>query len=326
VLLKGPIGFVLPAAALAAHLLAEGEWPAAWEWRDWLALARRLGLWWGVPLVVAVALPWFVAADVDTDGELFRVFVWRHNVERGLGGGPLRTNPWWFYGPQFVGDFLPWSPLVIGTAAWAWRRGWLRDDPLARFGLAWFAGVFFVLSCASFKRGDYLLPAYPGAALFLGCVATRAAERLRRGWVFDRLVPAVCAGAMVLFWAVRVGWTLPAQEPFRDYRPLAAVVRRVAPAPEEVVFFRTEAHALAFRVGRPLAVLVEWSDLEARLGRPGPHHVVTPPETAAECRGRLPGLGWEEVAGTVALAGGAHERPLLLLRAERPPGFAAAVP
>jgi 4-amino-4-deoxy-L-arabinose transferase-like glycosyltransferase len=325
VLFKGPVGLVLPAATVAAHLLAEGEWPAAWEGRAWLRLVRRLGAWWGLPLVVLLTLPWFVAADEDTGGELFRVFFWRHNVERALGGGPLRSNPWWFYGPQFVADFLPWSPLVIAAAVWARRRGLTGDDPLARFGLAWFIGVFTVLSCARFKRADYLLPAYPGAALFLGCVATRLARSWRRGWVLDRLVPATLAGAMAVVWAVRVTVMLPAEEPFRNYRPLAAVIRREAPPPAEIVFFRTEAHALAFRVGRPLAVLVEWTELARRLDGPGPHYVVTPPETARECR-RLPGLSWEEVSGTTALAGGAHERPLVLLRAVRASGYASTQP
>jgi 4-amino-4-deoxy-L-arabinose transferase-like glycosyltransferase len=326
VLLKGPVGFLLPVAALAAYLVGEGEWPAAWEVRDWLALARRLGLRWGLPLVLVLTLPWFVAADEDTDGELFRVFFWYHNVARAIGGGHLRSNPWWFYGPQFFVDFLPWSPLVIGSAYWVRRRGLLRDDPLARFGLAWFLGVFTLLSCARFKRADYLLPAYPGAAVFLACVATRVARDWRRGRVVDQLIPAVLILVMVAVWTVRLEVKLPAEEPYRDYRPLAAIVRREAPAPAEVVFFRTEAHALAFRVGRPLVVLVEWSDLEGRLARPGPHYVVTPPDCATECRLRLPGMSWETVSGTVELAGGAHERPILLLRAEHPSGYASTEP
>jgi 4-amino-4-deoxy-L-arabinose transferase-like glycosyltransferase len=324
VLLKGPIGIVLPAAAITAFLVGEGAWPAAWEFRDWWALVRRLGIWWGVPLVVLLTLPWFVAADEDTGGELLRVFFWRHNVERALGGGPLRSNPWWFYGPQFVVDFLPWSPFVLIAAVWGWRRGFLREDPLARLGLAWFLGVLTVLSCAGFKRADYLLPAYPGAALFLGCVAARLGER--HGWLVDRAIPAGLAIVMLVVWAVRLEITLPAQEPYRNYRPLAAVIRQAAPTPAEVVFFRTEAHALAFRVGRPLAVLVEWSDLEGRLVKPGPHYVVTPPACVAECRDRLAGLSWEPVTGTVDLAGGAHERPLVFLRVTHPDGYVSTRP
>jgi 4-amino-4-deoxy-L-arabinose transferase-like glycosyltransferase len=324
VLLKGPVGFILPVAAVTAYLIASGEWPAAWELRSWLALARRLGLWWGLPLVLSLTLPWFLAADEDTGGQLFRVFFWRHNVERALGGGPLRSNPWWFYGPQFVVDFLPWSPYVLVAAVWLWRGRIVREDPLARFGLAWFLGVAAVLSAAHFKRADYLLPAYPGAALFLACAVCRLPQR--RAWIFDRLLPGALAAVMVVVWLIRVEIRLPSEEPFRDYRPLAAVIRRVAPAPEEVVFFRTEAHALAFRVGRPLAVLVEWTDLEGRLGKAGSHYVVTPPACVAECRTRLAEVSWEVVTGTAELAGGSHERPLVLLRATRRDGYVSANP
>jgi hypothetical protein len=131
-LLKGPIGAVLPAAVVVALLVVDGEWPAVWEWAAWLALLRRLGIWWGVPLAVGLALPWFVWADVETDGALFTEFVWHHNVERGLGGSTLRAHPVWFYGPQFVGDFLPWSPLVLAGFVYAWRSGSLRRDAEVR--------------------------------------------------------------------------------------------------------------------------------------------------------------------------------------------------
>src|SRR5262249_35151805 len=102
VLLKGPVGLALPAAVIVLHLLLEGEWPACWEVRAWGRLARRLGLWWGGPLVLALTLPWFLWADSETGGEFFRVFIRHHNFERALGGSTLRANPWWFYGPQLV--------------------------------------------------------------------------------------------------------------------------------------------------------------------------------------------------------------------------------
>jgi 4-amino-4-deoxy-L-arabinose transferase-like glycosyltransferase len=325
VLLKGPIAVVLPAAVVAAHLLAEGELPPPWRPRAWVALAHELGLWWGLPLVAAVTVPCFYWLDAASGGEFGRVFFWHHNVERGLGGSSLRSNPWWFYPPQFAVDFLPWSPLLAVAAVWCWRRGYWRLDREARFGLAWFAAVLLVLSCARFKRADYLLPAYPGAALFLGCVWSDEAARRRglpRLGTALALLPAGIAVGMVLFWGVRVGWTLPAREPFRDYRAFAAEVRRRAPAPQPVYFFRTEAHALALHLGRPLAVLVQWEQLRGRLLRPGTHHVVLPPDCAAEAAGALPGVRLEEVLRNTDLSGGAHERPLVLLRARPavPPG------
>ncbi len=320
VLLKGPIGIVLPAAVIGLHAVVEG-----WLGQGLLAMPRAAlrgkGLWWGIPLVLALTLPWFLWANAHTGGEFFDVFIWKHNVERGLGGGSLRAHPWWYYGPLFVSDFLPWSPLVFLALVLAWKFRILRTDPEARLGLVWFAAVFAVLSCAGYKRSDYLLPAYPGAALFLACVGRRL-EKHWQAWVqsprafpYSILHAALCA-VMVGYWFVRATVLLPAEEPYRDYRPFAAEVRRQAPRPDAVVFFRTEAHALAFHVGRPLDVFVQWEELNARLRRPGTHYVVMPPDCADEWANNLHGVQLVEVGRNTDLAGGAHERPLVLLRAE----------
>jgi 4-amino-4-deoxy-L-arabinose transferase-like glycosyltransferase len=306
-LLKGPVGVVLPAAVVFVLRLVEGEMPRPWRLRRWARLAHELGLWWGVPLVLVVALPWFVWANAATGGELFEVFFWYHNVARGLGGGGLRGHPWYQYVGFFAVYFLPWSPLLLVAGWLTWRRRLWRGDPELRLGLVWFATVLVVLSCARFKRADYLLPAYPGAALFLGCVFVHVSRNATKACLVVLVVAA-------LVWLWRVEWQLPREEPFRDYTAFAAVVRDHAPAPEPVLFFRTEAHALAFHTGRPLATLVGWEELAERLAQPGAHHVVLPPGAAAECARRLPGVALERLA-TNHGPDGRHERPLVLLRA-----------
>jgi 4-amino-4-deoxy-L-arabinose transferase-like glycosyltransferase len=309
VLLKGPVGALLPAAVVGLHLLVEARAPRP------TSSPVPLGLWWGVPLVLALTLPWFLWANAHTGGEFFRVFLWHHNVERGLGGSSLRASPWWFYAPQFAVDFLPWTPLLLAAGVWCYRHGYWRADPDLRFGLAWFVAVLLVLSCARFKRADYLLPAYPGAALFLGCALRHRLRDAgpRRVLLYRALTPLL-AGLAVAGWVVRLEWVLPANEPLRDYRRFAAEVRGRAPRPREVVFFRTEAHALAFHVGRPLAVLVEWEELRSRLRQPGTHYVVMPAGSAGDSARFLAGLRLEEVLRNTDLSGGRHERPLVLLR------------
>ncbi len=324
-LLKGPIGVALPTAVMGLHLAVELGVPRPSRWRVWLASLRKLGVWWGVPLVAVLTIPWFVWANRVTDGAFFRVFFWHHNIERGLGGSSLRSNPWWFYGPQFVGDFLPWSLAIPLALWWSRRRGLWHSDPKARFGLVWFGAIFVVLSCSRFKRADYLLPAYPGMAVFLGCAGSDWVRRLScegRRRAISAFVWSICI--TVGIWLFRVEWQLPASEPYRDYRAFAARVRQFAPQPDEVVFFRTEAHPLAFRVGRPLAIVVEWEDLDARLRRPGAHYFVTPSNVVEECRQRLRHLRFERVADNESLSGGKHERPLALLRSVGESGVAAA--
>jgi 4-amino-4-deoxy-L-arabinose transferase-like glycosyltransferase len=279
-----------------------------------------LGLWWGVPLVLALVLPWFVWADVWTDGEFFQVFLWHHNFERGFGGSRLRGHPWWFYGPQFMVDFLPWTPILFLAVLWWWRAG-RRDDREARFGLTWFTAVALVLSCARFKRADYLLPAYPGAALFLGCVLEHAWERARgpRRLALASLVGSLCL-AMAAVWTWKVGWGLPRDEPGRNYLSFAAHVRREVPPPAPVIFFRAEAHVLAFHTGRPLTPLLQWEQLRQQLARAGPTCLVMPAVYLGEAGQRLPGVALEEIARHPHQAGPWHERPLVLLRASCPKG------
>ena len=318
VLLKGPIGIVLPTAVMSVHLACECGLPWRGRSRLWFRALHELGVWWGFPFIVLVCLPWFVWANVETNGEFAKVFLWHHNVERGWGGSGLRSNPWWFYFAQFQSDFLPWSLLLPVACWWMFRCGRWREDADARFGLIWFASVICLLSCARFKRADYLLPAYPGAAVFLGGVGQRWLQTLtpKRRWIAVGCAAALAA-LMIVGWIVRVECKLPEDEPYRDYRRFAAQVRRLAPRPEEVIFFRTETHALAFHVGRPLAIVVQWGELSARLSRPGPHYIVTPPQYAEECRHSLRGVCLERVVANTDLSGGTHERPLVLLRADR---------
>jgi 4-amino-4-deoxy-L-arabinose transferase-like glycosyltransferase len=316
-LLKGPIAVVLPATVMSLTRTLELGLPRPRHWRDWTAALGELGVWWGVPLVVALALPWFVWANHATGGDFFRVFLWHHNIERGFGGSSLRANPWWFYLPQFAGDFLPWSLLLPFAIWWGYRCGLWRRDAEARFGLLWFVGVLLILSCSRFKRADYLLPAYPGVAVFLGCVGQHWLRELAPKWRrFAIAGLAGLAGIMVIVWLVRVQWQLPARESYRDYRAFAAQIRRLAPRPDEVIFFRTESHPLAFHLGRPLAIIVQWPELKARLRQPGTHYVVTPPRYAEESRLYLHGLRLDRVLGNTDLSGGAHEHPLVLLRFE----------
>jgi 4-amino-4-deoxy-L-arabinose transferase-like glycosyltransferase len=325
-LLKGPIGVVLPVAVLLLHALSEGRLAAPWRAAFWRG-ARQHGVFWGVPLVLALTVPWFVAAHVRTAGEFTRVFFGQHNFERALGGPRLRGHPWWAYGPMFAGDFLPWTPALLAALVWCWWRCERRPpmpgasnpilDPEARLGFCWLVAVLGVLSCAGFKRSDYLLPAYPGAALFLGCLLHRwlAAPR---GWPHPHvrlaLLLLVVLGT-VAGWVVRVDWWLPRNEGFRDYRAFAARVRQVSPAPLPVVFFRTEAHALAFHVGRPIEVLVQWEELRDRLRGAATCTLVMPPEEARRCPRLLPGVRMTPILQNTVLAGGQHERPLVLLQA-----------
>src|SRR5581483_2662999 len=222
---------------------------------------------WGVPWVVLLAAPWFVAANARTGGQLWDVFFWHHNFERGLGGSEaLAVHPWWFYFPRAAVDLLPWS-VVLPAAAWWYGRRLPGGDGDARAGLLWFGAIFAFLSCMSFKRADYLLPAYPGLAIFLGAVVERWLQE-RRGVspaVGDlpaglRRAALALLSAYAALWCGYSAW----EEPERPYQQLAREIRRQTR--RVVVFFRAESHLLAFHLGRPVETILEWENLAVWAG------------------------------------------------------------
>jgi 4-amino-4-deoxy-L-arabinose transferase-like glycosyltransferase len=313
-LLKGPIAVVLPGAAALAWLVAEGDL-RPYPDRRWLQLPKEFGALWGVPLVIGLAAPWYVWAVVETHGSLFKTFFWYHNFERAFGGAAtLRAHPWWFYGPRFAVDFLPWTPLLLGAGLYLLvKRRW-RQDAESRFGMIWLASMVLVMSCVRFKRADYLLPAYPGAALIVGCALERWWKSTSRpGWLAAGFLVAVAS--CVVGWPLYVQRVLPKHEPAREYQRFAAAIRRLAPAPQLVLFFRAEAHALAFHVGNPVDTFLEWENLDVWAGRPGPNYIVMPPECAADWTAHVTSGVLEEVLRNRDLPSAeCHDHPLVLMR------------
>jgi 4-amino-4-deoxy-L-arabinose transferase-like glycosyltransferase len=315
VMLKGPIGVLLVGTVVALHLAIEGR--LSWPWRPqpWLALCKDLGVWWGLPVFLALAAPWFVWAGIKTHGSLVQTFFLHHNFERAFGGtGGLRAHPWWFYLPRLAADFFPWSPVLAVVIVLFAARKSQRSDPVIRFGMIWLAAMVLLLSCARFKRADYLLPAYPGAALAVGCtIEGWYRSSRRRRWMAAALT-LIVAGTAVGWW-VFLERVMPAQEPAREEARFAGEIRKLAPRPELVIFFRAEDHALAFHVGSPIDTVLEWENLNVWAGLPGCHYIVMPLECAREWATHINLGKLEPVLNCQDLPGAAeHERPLVLLR------------
>lgn len=271
-LLKGPIGVLLPLAVLCIDAVISGR----------AGFFRTLR--WGLPVVVAVAGPWFAVAHLRTGGQFTQTFFWYHHVERATGGAAaMATHPWWYYGPRLAIDFLPWSPFLL-VAGWARLRSESDvGDCVARLSVIWLTTIVLVLSASKFKRADYLLPAYPGAALWLGCVGERVWERtsLRR---LTAAAASFAVAGIVAAWAAYLNLAVPKLDGRLEKHTIAAVVRAAAPQPELLLLFRVEEHLLAYHLGRPLNTFLEWENLDVWAGRPDPHHVLMPAECASAWR------------------------------------------
>ena len=315
VLLKGPIALVLPALVETSLAVSRGR--AAFQ--GW----RRTTLWWGLPLVAVIAGPWFVWANLETDGKLFDTFIWYHNVERGFGGSEtLKAHPWWFYFRCAGVDLFPWS-LALPLLLWRPSRKMSAANPagfgpgssLETLATCWFLPIFVFLSCMSFKRADYLLPAYPGFALAIGCAIERlwaAAAPVRRLQLAVGVVFGGIAAAVALGWIGYNTWIVPRQEMNWPYQRIAEDIRFHTDRP--VIFFRAESHLLAFHVGRPLDTILEWENLAWWTDRDFPVYVVMPEKEAREWPTQLGEGRLEEVLRTRDWVHGRRDHAVVVLR------------
>ncbi len=314
VLLKGPIavglvGVVLCGCFIVSWWFGRGE--SGTGNRSLFAILHHNGVWWGIPLILTIALPWFVIANTHTRGELFRVFFWYHNFARGFGGAEeLPSYPWWFYLFRLLIDMFPWS-LTLPFACWSFFRRPVRD-PYAIFGCVWLAAMLLSLSCLRFKRADYLLPAYPGLAIVLGCHGERLWQqttypRTLLRWSFFGV--SMC---IVMGWLVYILAGTPTGESIRPTKAFAKQIREHTTG--SVIFFQVEAHDLAFELRTPLYTVMTWGNLERLSQKSETVYVVMTPKNVAKLNNGPLKQRLKELARTEELTDEEHDRPLVLLR------------
>jgi len=162
-LFKGPVAILLPGAVMAADSLAR---------RGLRALRTSTPLW--MPLVALLVLGvWVVPMALVHGSPFVDHAIGKHIVDRSVGEAAPHAKGALFYLPRLLVGIFPWS-LALPAAIAGWRVPAPaspgvpdRRDSL-RFSRIWAIGMPLVLSLIASKRSQYLLPALPGFALWLG--------------------------------------------------------------------------------------------------------------------------------------------------------------
>jgi 4-amino-4-deoxy-L-arabinose transferase-like glycosyltransferase len=222
VLAKGPIGVLMPCAVIGLFLLImrlPADSPRPTNSVSWLqTMLRPFGprhfvatLWSMRPLtlivvVTAVALPWYWAVGVATEGEFLRAFLLEHNLHRATGVMEGHDGNFLFYPAAILIGFFPWSifavPLVLDVRAQQ-RSGQARHPGIV-LATCWIAVYVTCFSVARTKLPNYITPCFPALALLTGNYVSRwtrqaaAGRWLRIGLGCYMLVGAAIAAAMPL--------------------------------------------------------------------------------------------------------------------------------
>jgi 4-amino-4-deoxy-L-arabinose transferase-like glycosyltransferase len=215
VLVKGPVGLLIPGMALGGTLLVFRE------------LRRGLTClfpWQGPALFAAITFPWYILVLAANGWAFVEGFVIKHHLTRYSGVVSSHAGPLWFYVPVALVGFFPWSgflPRALWQAGRVARRRAAPDraDRLLVACACWAVGVFAFFSLAGTKLPSYLFPAFPGLALLVGAAGilnekpTTPVERVPR-WIDDAApwIIGVTGGALALGFGL-VPWILGVLRP-----------------------------------------------------------------------------------------------------------------
>ena len=192
VLTKGVVAAAIPAAVLLLYSVYTRDF-APW---------RRLQLAKGLPLFLAITVPWHWLAAQRLQDFLEFFFVHEH-LARYLTPVADREESWWFFGGVFLLGSLPWTVSSLRVLGSGWRR---HPAPAGQFQpivFLWiwviFIGVFFSLSDS--KLMPYILPVMPALALL---IAALPPQTLRRDFLItamSTIVMGLALGLASLNWA-----------------------------------------------------------------------------------------------------------------------------
>jgi 4-amino-4-deoxy-L-arabinose transferase-like glycosyltransferase len=188
VLTKGIVVGVLAGATLVTYCGLERDM------RPW----RRLHLALGLPLFLAVTVPWFVAVSARNPSFLQFFFVHEH-FARFLTKVHKREEPWWYFLSMLAIGALPWllkMPRAL-RAAWLEPKGDSGFKPL-KFMLVFSSITLLFFSVSSSKLAPYILPMMPALAAVIGAsVAPSPTFARTMARITGVLMPVMAAGLFI---------------------------------------------------------------------------------------------------------------------------------
>jgi 4-amino-4-deoxy-L-arabinose transferase-like glycosyltransferase len=154
-LVKGPVGALVPAAVLVAFFWADGR-PRA---------LRRVFAPSNFLIVLGLFLPWF-AALVYVHPEFFHYGVIEESLGRFFTPAFNRGQPFWYFGPVLLVTFFPWTVLFVPMtfATWSARGRLTRAD---RLFVAWAIVVIVFFSLSRTKQPGYILTGVVASAVLV---------------------------------------------------------------------------------------------------------------------------------------------------------------
>lgn len=158
ILIKGPIILMVTGTACLA----------LWAMDRDLRWLKRLRPALGVPVLLAIVLPWLVAIAIATKGGFFTYAIGHEFLGKAATGQESHGAPPGYFLATFWISFWPWPLLAFLALPWAWQH---RHSAPVRFCAAWIVPTWIIHEAVVTKLPHYTLPVLPALALLAAAAA-----------------------------------------------------------------------------------------------------------------------------------------------------------
>lgn len=182
-LVKGPLAIVLPGLIAIPWMLilrySTGKWPRQFSALPWIT---------GTLLFGAIALPWYLLAEMKTPGFLHYFFISENfgrffKKDYGDVYGTGHRQPFGVAWGMMFAALVPWSVMLLGWFIARWRTIFAKAtvrkiclDPDLLFGVLWATCCPFLLLGARQYTGTYIVPSIPGFGFLCAVLWARFVE------------------------------------------------------------------------------------------------------------------------------------------------------
>ncbi len=202
-----------------------------WAWDRKVAWAKALRPAWGPLITLAVALPWYIAIGVKTDGDFYQRALMKNFLGKAGDSEQGHKGPFGYHLALLAVTFWPGSLLIFRAVGHAWRE---RVSAPGRFLLCWVVPTWILFELVATKLPHYVLPAFPPLALM-------AAAAL---FAPDSETAKTSRWGRYLFWAVAAIWVV-----------ISAVLALAAPIALIQIEHKTSILAFLLGIGGLIAAL-----------------------------------------------------------------------
>jgi 4-amino-4-deoxy-L-arabinose transferase-like glycosyltransferase len=147
-LIKGPV--ILAVVGLTVLALCGFSRSLRWS----LVLRPQ----WGLPLFLAVLLPWFVAITLRSDGSFWVDSLQKDILSKAVSVQESHGAPPGTYLLSLLLTFWPWTALLVPATWWAVKQ---RTHTGVQLCLAWAGPAWLMFELAPTKLPHYVLPLFP---------------------------------------------------------------------------------------------------------------------------------------------------------------------